>query len=130
MKTKIRILHIDDNLHDRQIVKEVLQNESDEFEVIETDNRLEFELHLNKSDFDLILSEFNIPGFEGFNVLHTVKEKKPEIPVIIVTGKGSEEIATEAMKLGAADYVSKSDKYIQDLRPTIRKVIENKKVIL
>ena len=128
MKPKIRILHIDDNLLDRQIIKNVLQKEPGEFEVIETESRPEFELHLNKSDFDLILSEINIPGLEGLNVLQIVKEKKPEIPVIIVTGKGSEEIAAEAMKLGAADYVIKSEKHIQNLSPTIRKVIENRKI--
>ncbi|MFA6404302.1 MAG: PAS domain S-box protein [Salinivirgaceae bacterium] len=128
MKNKIRILHIDDNLLDRQMVKNILQKETDEFEVIETDNHLEFELHLTKSDFDLILSEFNIPGLEGLNVIQLVKTKKPEIPVIIVTGKGSEEIAAEAMKLGAADYVIKSEKHIQNLSPAIRKVIENRKI--
>lgn len=128
MKPKIRILHIDDNLLDRQIIKNVLQKNPGEFEVIETESRPEFELHLSKSDFDLILSEFNIPGLEGLNVLQIVKEKKSEIPLIIVTGKGSEEIAVEAMKLGAADYVIKSEKHLQNLSPTIRKVIENRKI--
>jgi len=128
MKTKIRILHIDDNLHGRQIVKDALQNEQDEFEIIETNNRIEFELHLNNTDFDLVLSEFNILGLEGLKVLQIIKEKKPETPVIIVTDSGSEEIAAEAMKLGAADYVIKSEKHVQNLSPTIKKAIENRKI--
>jgi PAS domain S-box-containing protein len=127
MKNKIRILHIDDNLHDRQLIKDILQKENNDFEVMEADNRSKFEQHLSENDFDLVLSDFNILGFDGFQVLQLVKEKDPEIPVIIVTGTGSEEIAVQAMKSGADDYVIKSIKHIHNLVPTIRNVMEKKK---
>jgi PAS domain S-box-containing protein len=130
MNTKIRILHIDDNFHDRQLVKAGLQMEQDGFEVIEADDRVKFEKCLLEKEFDLVLSDFNILGFDGLQVLQMVKEKFPEIPVIIVTGTGSEEIAVQAMKLGADDYVIKTVKHIQKLIPTIRQVMENKKVQL
>jgi PAS domain S-box-containing protein len=128
MKNKIRILHIDDNLHDRQLVKDAIMKEPDAFELIESDSRQKFEQHLSEGDFDLILSDFNILGFDGLQVLQLVKEKKPDTPVIIVTGTGSEEIAVQAMKLGAADYVIKSVRHIQNLIPTINNMMEKKKV--
>jgi PAS domain S-box-containing protein len=128
MNTKIRILHIDDNLHGRQLVKNALHKEHVGFELVEADSRQKFEQHLTENDFDLVLSDYNILGFDGLQVLQIVKERHPELPVIIVTGTGSEEIAIQAMKLGAADYVIKSVKHIQNLIPTIRKVIENKKI--
>jgi PAS domain S-box-containing protein len=127
MKRKIRVLHIDDNLHDRQLVKDALQREHEEYEVVEADNREKFEDYLAKQDFDIVLSDFNILGFDGLQVLQIVEEKKPQLPVIIVTGTGSEEIAIQAMKMGAADYVIKSVKHIQGLVPTIKTVLENKK---
>jgi PAS domain S-box-containing protein len=127
MKTKIRILHIDDNVHDRRLVKDALQKELDEYEIIEADSREKFENYLVEGKFDLVLSDFNILGFDGLQVLEIVKQKDPDLPVIIVTGTGSEEIAIQAMKMGAADYVIKSVKHIQGLVPTIKTVIDHKK---
>jgi PAS domain S-box-containing protein len=128
MKAKIRILHIDDNIHDRILVKDVLMKENHGFEVIEADNKEKFEEYLEKENFDLVLSDFNILGFDGLQILKTVKEKRPELPVIIVTGTGSEEVAIKAMKMGASDYVIKSVKHIKGLAPTIKAVLDHKKI--
>ncbi|MBN2610357.1 MAG: response regulator, partial [Bacteroidales bacterium] len=127
MKNKIQILHVDDNPLDRQLVKDALCKENDAFEIIEADSREKFERHLDEQDFDLILSDFNILGFDGLQVLQIVHDKNPEIPVIIVTGTGSEEVAIQAMKIGASDYVIKSVKHIRGLAHTIEKVLVNKK---
>jgi len=127
MKTKIKILHVDDNIHDRILVKDALLREHDGFEITEADNREKFEKLLEKGKFDLVLSDFNILGFDGLQVLEMVKEKQPDLPVIIVTGTGSEEVAIQAMKMGASDYVIKSVKHIRGLVPTINTVLEHKK---
>ena len=127
MKNKIQILHVDDNSFDRQLVKDALCKEHDAFEVIEADSREKFEQHLAEKDFDIILSDFNILGFNGLQVLQIVHEKDPEIPVIIVTGTGSEEIAIQAMKMGASDYVIKSAKHIRGLASAIEQVLEKKR---
>jgi DNA-binding NtrC family response regulator len=121
MKNKIRILYIDDNLHDRQLVYNALQKKHGEFEVVEADSRQKFEQYLEGNDFDLVLSDFNILGLDGLKVLQIIKKKKPKMPVIIVTETGSEEIAVDAFISGAVDYVIKSEKYIHNLIPTIRK---------
>lgn len=128
MKAKVRVLHIDDNIHDRKLVKDALQKEHDGFQVAEADSREKFENYLAEQNFDIVLSDFNILGFDGLQVLQAVKELKPDLPVIIVTGTGSEEIAIQAMKMGAADYVIKSVKHIQGLAPTIKTVLDNKRI--
>jgi PAS domain S-box-containing protein len=128
MSTKIRILHIDENLKDQQLIKEALQKEHNEFEVLGADNLEKLEQHLSKNDFDLVLSDFNILGFEELKVLEVLKEKSPDTPIIIVTASGSEEIAVKAMKLGVDDYCIKSGKHIQNLVPSIKRVIENKRI--
>ncbi|HAN19460.1 MAG TPA: hypothetical protein DCQ24_12410 [Bacteroidales bacterium] len=129
MKTKIRILHVDDSIHDRILVRDVLEKEYSEYEIISADNRDKFEKYLSEKEFDLVLSDFNILGFDGLQVLGVVKKVKPDLPVIIVTGTGSEEIAIQAMKMGAADYVIKSVKHIQGLSPTIKSVLEHNALI-
>ncbi|OFX83804.1 MAG: hypothetical protein A2W99_03050 [Bacteroidetes bacterium GWF2_33_16] len=129
MKTKIRILHVDDSVHDRILVLDALEKEHGEYEVVSADNRITFEKLLSEGEFDLVLSDFNILGFDGLQVLNVVKSQRPDLPVIIVTGTGSEEIAIQAMKMGAADYVIKSVKHIQALSPTIKSVLEHKELI-
>jgi PAS domain S-box-containing protein len=128
MKIITRILHVDDNTHDRKLVKDAFLHTRDEFEILEADDRNTFEKLLSEADFELVLSDFNILGFDGFQVLQHVREVKPDIPIIIVTGTGSEEIAVQAMKLGAYDYVIKSASHIRNLVPTVRNVLERKRI--
>ncbi len=128
MKKKVRILHIDDNLHDRQLVKDAFLKDEDHFLLLEADDRAKFGKHLADNDYDLVLSDFNILGFDGFQVLQLVKDKNPDTPVIIVTGTGSEEIAVRAMKMGADDYVIKTVSHIRNLVPTVRNVLERKRI--
>src|SRR3990172_5527201 len=58
-------------------------------------------------EFDLVLSDFTLPAFNGFAALKLAKEKMPEVPFILLSGEVCEEQAVEAMKLGATDYVFK-----------------------
>jgi PAS domain S-box-containing protein len=127
MKTKIRILYIDDNGNDRQLVNDTIHKEPG-FEVVETDSREDFEKYLSESDFDLVLGDYNKLGFVGLQIIQVVKKMNRELPVIIVTGSGNEEIAVQAMKMGAADYVIKSVEHIRDLVPAIKNVLEHKKL--
>lgn len=122
----IKILHIDDSIYDRKLVKDALEIENSHFEIDEADSRDKFIRLLNEGKYDLILSDFNILGFDGLQVLEKVKEICPDIPVIIVTGTGSEEVAIEAMKKGASDYVIKSVNHIRGLAHSINNVLENK----
>ena len=68
----------------------------------EAGSQEEFEGRLNEGDHDLVLSDFNILGYEGLQVIDAVRARNAAVPVVIVTGTGSEEIAVEAMKRGAA----------------------------
>jgi PAS domain S-box-containing protein len=124
----IRILYIDDYPLDRALVRDALVSEGKGFEVIEADSRQQFERLLAEEHYDLVLSDFNILGFTGLQVLDAVQAKSPQIPVIIVTGTGSEEIAAEAIKRGAADYVIKSPQHIRKLPHTIQAALDQKRL--
>ncbi len=123
MNKKIKILYIDDNLMDKALVRDVLEREHSEFQLSEARNKKEFEKILQTERFDLILSDFNILGFEGLQVIDFIKSNYSHIPVIIVTGTGSESIAVEAMKRSASDYIIKTPKHIRKLPESITKTI-------
>ncbi|HEY3312111.1 MAG TPA: HD domain-containing phosphohydrolase [Anaerolineales bacterium] len=128
MNQPVRILYVDDYPLDRELVRDALEKENAGFELVEATSRAEFETLLVLGDYDLVLSDFNILGFEGLQVLEAVHARDANIPVVIVTGTGSEEVAAEAIKRGAADYVIKSPKHIQHLPHTILTVLENKRL--
>jgi signal transduction histidine kinase len=122
----IRILYVDDYRLDRELVRDVLTRENSNFDLFEAASRTEFEKALAEGGFDLVLSDFNILGFEGLQVLEAVHTRDADVPIIIVTGTGSEEVAVEAMKLGAADYVIKKPHHLQRLPLTIKAVMEKR----
>jgi len=128
MEVPIRILYIDDSAHDRALVRDALEHEHGGFQVTEANSRAEFEAHLANGEFDLVLSDFNILGFNGLQVIDTVAARQPKLPVVIVTGTGSEEIGVEAMKRGAADYVIKTLRHIRRLPQSILMVLERKRL--
>jgi PAS domain S-box-containing protein len=127
METIIRILHIDDNFHDRQLVKDILHKASGEFKIKEADSREKLDANLAEGGFDIVLSDFNIPGFNGLQLLQFIRDRISDIPFIILTGNGSEEIAVQAMKMGAADYVTKSADHFRGLAHTIQTACISKK---
>ena len=128
--TAVRVLYVDDYPLDRALVRHALEVEGDGFELTEAASRAEFEAALARGGFDLVLSDFNILGFEGLQVLAAVNAMPTPVPVVIVTGTGSEEVAVAAMKQGAADYVIKTPKHIQRLPMTILAALEKRRLEL
>lgn len=128
MTQPIRVLYVDDNAHDRALVRDALEQEDGGFRITEATTHAEFETLLERGDFDLVLSDFNILGFEGLQVVDAAQARYPGIPVVIVTGTGSEETAVAAMKHGAADYVVKSPSHIRHLPQTLYAVLERNRM--
>lgn len=120
----LRILHVDDNVLDRELVRDALELDSNQFLVTAAASRQEFETQLVAGAYDVVLTDFNILGFEGLQVIDAVHHQNPSLPVILITGTGSEEVAVEAMKRGAADYVIKTSKHIRRLPLVILAAIE------
>ena len=129
VRAPLHILYVDDNPLDRQLVRHALEREHGGFRLTEATSRDDFERRLNDGPFDLILSDFNILGYQGLQVLDAVTQLYPGVPVIIVTGTGSEETGVEALKRGAADYVIKTTTHIQRLPQTIQSVIERRSLL-
>jgi PAS domain S-box-containing protein len=101
------LLLIDDDVEDRALAKIVLKDELEHLEVQEIADALGFAQACARKDFDLIVVEQKLHWAEGLAVLGFVKEEWPEIPVIVFTRHGSEEVSAKAARLGVEQYLTK-----------------------
>ena len=104
-------------------LKKVLLKEG--FEVLSAENGEEALKIFIKEEPDLVILDLKMPKMDGMEVLRNIKETKPKIPVIMITAHGSTDVAVEAMKIGALDYISKPFD-IEEFRVIIRKALEYK----
>ncbi|NHJ01045.1 MAG: response regulator [Candidatus Heimdallarchaeota archaeon] len=89
--------------------------------VCETGEQAIYELE-NDPEYSLIVSDYNLPGKSGIDLIKEMRNMKLEIPIIMITGLGSEKVAVEAMKLGIQDYITKED-FIASDSETIKEII-------
>lgn len=100
-----KILVIDDEAIIREGLRQTLSLEGYQVELAEN-GRVGLE-KLQKNDFSAVISDLKMPHMDGFEVLKTIQVLQPEIPVIIITGFATVDSAVDAMKNGAADYLTK-----------------------
>ena len=101
----ISILVVDDERSMRDFLKILLKKEGHEVAVAH--NGISALEHLDKNSCDLVISDIRMPGMGGLELLASIKEKQPDLPVILITAFASPDDAVEAMKNGAFDYISK-----------------------
>jgi len=101
----VRTLHIEDDQSFSELVATVLKSERDYFKIkIKNNPRAGLE-HLEKDDIDCVVSDYDMPDLDRLDVLNGVRDKYPDLPFILFTGKGSEEIASEAISKGVTEYL-------------------------
>jgi len=104
----IRVLHVDDEPDFAELAATLLKRENDQFD-IETATSATDGLSLLEDDgFDCIISDYDMPGQNGIEFLEAVRADHSDLPFVLFTGKGSEEIASDAISAGVTDYLQKS----------------------
>jgi len=118
---KLKILYLEDNVTDFELAEAILEKERllENIERVETGRQ--FQDALENNDYDIILSDYSLPDFDGIEALKIVLEKYPETPFIILSGSLGEELAIDTLKMGATDYVLKQR--ISRLIPAIHRVV-------
>jgi PAS domain S-box-containing protein len=106
--TPVRILLLEDNPYDAELIQKLLEEGRRLCEVIQVETREEFETALNSSEIELILADYKLPSFDGLSALKLSVSARPEVPFIFVSGTLGEESAIDALKIGATDYVMKT----------------------
>ena len=119
----MRVLHLEDNENDQILVKEMLQADGLACEMVAVKARDEFEAALRRDGFDLIISDFSLPSYDGLKALALARELSPQTPFIFFSGTIGEEVAVESLRNGASDYVLKQRPH--RLTVAIRRALTN-----
>lgn len=117
----IRILHLEDNPRDADLILRRLKEDDMAPEVVRASGRKAFEAALAGGPFDLVLCDFNVPGWDGLSALQQVRETDRDLPVIMLSGELSEEQAVECLRAGATDYLLKHR--LQRLVPAVERAL-------
>lgn len=107
MKKEIHILMLEDNPVDAELAGHTLRRGGVKYTHTRVETEKDFIRELDANPPDLILSDYALPGFDGYAALDIAKRKAPNTPFIFVTGTMGEEVAIETLKNGATDYVLK-----------------------
>ncbi|PYK62817.1 MAG: hybrid sensor histidine kinase/response regulator, partial [Verrucomicrobia bacterium] len=107
MSPLLRILHLEDNPTDAELVRGMLEAAGVDCAIRRVETREAFQSALEREQFDLVISDFTLPSFDGLSALTICRHKKPELPFIFVSGTIGEDAAVESLKRGATDYVIK-----------------------
>jgi len=106
-KTELNILSLEDSLRDFEIIRERLLDEGFKMKIFRVEKESEFVSALRNTNWDIILADFKLPGFNAFAALRISKEICPDVPFICVSGSIGEETAIDLIRSGAVDYVLK-----------------------
>lgn len=118
--TEPKALIIDDNPSDRALALRELKKLFDKLEYWEIIDEASFAEALQENKYNIVITDYRLRWTTGLDILKPIKKRRPECPVIMFTGTGSEEVAVAAMKAGLDDYVIKSPKHYVRLAAAVR----------
>jgi two-component system cell cycle sensor histidine kinase/response regulator CckA len=126
MNTSLRILHLEDSPRDAELIRSILEEEGPNFELVHVTNKESFEAAVTNDPFDVILSDFALPNYNGLTALDFARLKAPAVPFILLSGTVGEEVAVQSLKTGATDYILKQNptRLVQAIRRALEEAKE------
>jgi signal transduction histidine kinase/CheY-like chemotaxis protein len=121
VKSRLRILLLEDDARDAELIQELLDADQFDCEVVRVQTRAEFVAGLESAGIDLVLADYKLPSFDGISALKLALDARADLPFIFVSGSLGEEVAIEALKIGATDYVVKSR--LSRLVPSVQRAL-------
>ncbi|EMA12843.1 PAS domain S-box protein [Haloarcula marismortui] len=107
MADAVRVLHVEDDPEFASMTAAFLSRADDRFDVVSATSANEGLTRLSEEPIDCVVSDFEMPGQDGIEFLESVRAIDENLPFILFTGKGSEEVASEAISAGVTDYLQK-----------------------
>ncbi len=129
-----KILIIEDESAILRVLKKIISEENDTYNVDEAIDGLQGLEKIKNTDYDLVLCDIKMPKMDGVEVLEQAQKIKPEIPFIMISGHGDLDTAVQTMRMGAFDYISKPpdlNRLLNAIRNALDKktlVVENKRL--
>ncbi len=121
MRRPLRILSIEDDPKDTKLIQDLLETEGIVCEVRRVDTQADFLTSVEQGGIDLILADYTLPAFDGISALKFAMKACPDVPFIFVSGTLGEEVAIEALKIGATDCVLKTR--LSRLVPSVQRAL-------
>src|SRR6202140_3796066 len=121
MRPPLRILSIEDDPKDTELIQNLLETEGIVCEVRRVDTEASLRDLLKQGGVELILADYTLPSFDGISALKLAMKACPDVPFIFVSGTLGEEVAIEALKIGATDYVVKTR--LSRLVPSVQRAL-------
>ena len=118
-QVSLRLLMIEDNPDDEALILRAIRKGGFNVEHVRVDNPDDLFTVLKNREWDIVLSDYQMPEFNGLAALKIVKQRSKDLPFIVVSGTIGEEVAVEAMRSGAQDYLMKDN--LTRLVPAIRR---------
>ncbi len=125
----IQVLHVDDEIHFLQTSKAILEMNNG-IEVTTAHSVKKAIDLINSQDFDVIISDYQMPEKDGLQFLKELRKKGSSTPFILFTGKGREEVAIKALNLGADRYfnkIGKPETVYGELAHTLKEVVKRER---
>jgi len=124
-----KILIIEDEAAIRRVLKKIISEENEAYNVEEAEDGIQGIEMIMKTDYDLVFCDIKMPKMDGVEVLEKTKKIKPEIPIVMISGHGDLETAVNTMRLGAFDYISKPPD-LNRLLNTVRNALDRKELVV
>jgi two-component system, cell cycle sensor histidine kinase and response regulator CckA len=107
MNHPLRVLHLEDSPRDAELIRALLEAEWDDCHLVQVKSGETFEQAVQAEPFDVILSDYALPQYNGWGALRFARATQPHVPFILLSGTLGEEQAVDSLKNGATDYVLK-----------------------
>lgn len=104
---QIRVLHVDDESDFAEVAATSIERRDDRLNIETTTSPRDALTRIRTKDVDCVVSDYDMPSLNGIEFLEAVREEFPELPFILYTGKGSEDVASNAISAGVTDYLQK-----------------------
>ena len=124
-----KILIIEDEAAIRRVLKKIISEENETYQVEEAEDGLLGIEMIKNNDYDLVLCDIKMPKMDGVEVLEKAKKIKPEVPFVMISGHGDLDTAVNTMRLGAFDYISKPPD-LNRLLNTVRNALDKKVLVV
>ncbi len=124
-----KILIIEDEAAIRRVLKKIISEENDAYQVEEAEDGLSGMELIKNNDYDLILCDIKMPKMDGVEVLEKTQKIKPEIPMLMISGHGDLDTAVNTMRMGAFDYISKPPD-LNRLLNAVRNALDKKSLVV
>jgi PAS domain S-box-containing protein len=121
MNSPVRMLYLEDDVADAELTQDMLEMGGVACDVTRVETESSFLAALQQGGIDLILADYALPSFDGLSALTIALRQRPDLPFIFVSGTMGEEVAVEALKIGATDYVLKTR--LSRLVPSVRRAL-------